>query len=530
MKKANWHIKDIIDLEYFIRHDEKSEDEVDQISLSKRDRNKYLKHIHPLESNGQSLSPSQSIRIWLEHRRELESSENKEEALLPGTLFDEIYHLLKYGFLILGLIVGSGLAFSFLYYKGVEPLNVSAFLGVFVLVQTVLLLLLIVFSLIRILSHKSPYSSIIATSLSRLLAKLIVKTKERGSRKLSGSMRGRLEATSGIFQEKRKTYGSLLFWPIFILAQGFMAAFNIGVVCALLLKVIGSDIAFGWQSTLKISTEWVSELVQAISTPWSWFIPHEIAYPTLSQIEGSHMILKEGIYHMATEDITSWWPFLCLTVLFYGLLPRLIMLVAGLLYQKKAINRIDFTQSVFERLLRRLYTPVVSMEGHPEDARLPDDDISMVSKPAPLNHSKSEQGSSYVILIPDDIMGSHPQDDLLNSVSKITGNTIKKQLNIGEDEEQDNRVLEEIAQIRNDKGPLNIFLIQEAWQPPIREDLMFIKQLRKSLGPTSKIKVGLIGRPKKGKASTIVKEEEWKVWNQKIKALSDPNLSLERLI
>ena len=117
----------------------------------------------------------------------------------------------------------------------------------------------------------------------------------------------------------------------------------------------------------------------------------------------------------------------------------------------------------------------------------------------------------------------------MNYASKVKGISIKKQIIIEEDDEQDNRVLEEITQIIGDDGPLNIFLIQESWQPPIREDLMFIKQLRETLGTTSKIKIGLIGRPKKDTPPSAVKEEEWKFWNQKLKALGDPYLNLERL-
>ena len=42
--------------------------------------------------------------------------------------------------------------------------------------------------------------------------------------------------------------------------------------------------------------------------------------------------------------------------------------------------------------------------------------------------------------------------------------------------------------------------------------------------------VGLIGRPKQGAVFTRVKEEEWEVWDQKLKALGDPYLGLERLM
>ncbi|MBW1718378.1 MAG: DUF2868 domain-containing protein [Deltaproteobacteria bacterium] len=120
----------------------------------------------------------------------------------------------------------------------------------------------------------------------------------------------------GLVKGKRQVYGSLFYWPVFMLAQIFMIGFNLGVLAATLLKVTGADIAFGWQSTVQVSTEWVFELVRAVALPWSWFVPAEIAYPSLSRITGSHMVLKDGIYSLATEDLVSWWPFLCLAVFF----------------------------------------------------------------------------------------------------------------------------------------------------------------------------------------------------------------------
>jgi hypothetical protein len=232
---------------------------------------------------------------------------------------------------------------------------------------------------------------------------------------------------------------------------------------------------------------------------------------------------------MSTGDMTSWWPFLTLTVIFYGLLPRLILLGAGIFFFKKAISRIDFSQSLFEGLLQRLYNPVVSSAGHPVANRIPDNNLK-IPEPESPDPSSLEQTTSYVLIIPEDIIESHNQDDLLNSVSKVRGISIKKQIVVDEGEDQDNGVFEEITKIhRDDNDPLNIFLILESWQPPIREDLNFIKQIRKTLGDTSKIKIGLIGKPKKDAISSEVKEEEWKTWNQKLKALGDPYLSLERL-
>ena len=95
--------------------------------------------------------------------------------------------------------------------------------------------------------------------------------------------------------------------------------FNLGVLGATLSKVVFSDMAFAWQSTLQLSPELLAELVRWVALPWSWIVPQ--AYPTLSQIQGSQMVLKEGIAHLSSANLTAWWPFLCCSVAVYGLLP-----------------------------------------------------------------------------------------------------------------------------------------------------------------------------------------------------------------
>ncbi|GBC60609.1 DUF2868 domain-containing protein [Desulfonema ishimotonii] len=76
----------------------------------------------------------------------------------------------------------------------------------------------------------------------------------------------------------------------------------------------------------------------------------------------------------------------------------------------------------------------------------------------------------------------------------------------------------------------NVLILQEAWQPPIRETLTFIQALRKILGEQSRIEVGLIGKPGPDTIFTPVKEENWNIWTQKLNTMGDPWLRLERLV
>ena len=531
MKKSIWLIKDLIDLEYFLQRDEGEEDESAQKSLLKRDRYIYLNKIMPLEK-GDASTPRSVIRAWLEQRKKMEKPDAETMGVLPGEAFDEGYRLMGFGFLIVGLLSGAGLAFSFLNYRGTEPLNISSYLALFVLTQCLALLLLMGISLARRVRRAPFRSSIIYTLISGLMTTLIMKIKHRTFNTLTGSKRGHIEAVMGMVRGKRQIYGTLFYWPVFILAQIFGIGFNLGVLGATLMKVLGSDVAFGWQSTVQFSAQTVFKLVQAIALPWSWLVPSDFAHPTFYHVEGSHMVLKDGIYDLATRDLVSWWPFLCFAVLTYGLLPRLILLFMGIMVQKRALLGINFSHRACQRLLNRMRTPLVSTGGRsvsPEALR--EDDIK-----APEARRASElqdvlTGKGMIALIPDDIFEACTDDELESVISKTFGYPIQRRIRFGEDEEGDKRVLHELSSMkRGEDVATDLLILQEGWQPPIRENLLFIRDLRMASGETSMIWVGLIGRPKQGTIFTEVKEEEWDVWHQKLKALGDPYLGLERLV
>jgi len=175
-------------------------------------------------------------------------------------------------------------------------------------------------------------------------------------------------------------------------------------------------------------------------------------------------------------------------------------------------------------------TPLVSTGGRsvsPEALREDDTKApeAMASDPRDVL-----TGKGMIALIPDDIFEAFMDDELESVIFKTFGCPIQRRLRFGEDEEGDKRVLYELSSMKRGDTVTNLLILQEGWQPPIRENLLFIQDLRKASGETSMIWVGIIGRPKQGSVFTEVKEEEWDVWHQKLKALGDPYLGLERLV
>lgn len=109
-------------------------------------------------------------------------------------------------------------------------------------------------------------------------------------------------------------------WHLFGMFQRAGTGFNLGVLLLSFWKVATYDLAFGWATTLNTGAESIHRLVQTLALPWGGRFA-----PTLTQIEQSRIVLKAGLSQIDSASTAAWWPFLFLCVLVYGLLPRLLL-------------------------------------------------------------------------------------------------------------------------------------------------------------------------------------------------------------
>ncbi len=510
--KPTWHYRDIIDLEYLLHLDKERTSQAELQQIQKRDRRLYQESIR--QAPDKTGDRRFMLQGWLAGRRKQEESEGS--GILPGRLTEEIYARLCLLFSILGICGGIGAGISFFTYTGSNPLNVFHYLAVFVFLQLFILLLLICSLAVRgrkRLTSSSLLSSLVADLLIRLF-------KSAGRRLLSGMRAEKREgflAILGIMKAKR-TYSPLLFWPILLTIQLFAVCFNIGMLAITLFKVTVTDMAFGWQSTVQFSADAVFHFIKLMALPWSWFVSPGIAYPSLSEIEGSRIVLKDGIYHLATGNLVSWWPFLCFALVTYGLLPRLILLLVAHYKKGSSLAALRFDQAIFDRLLAGMQTPSLSTGAAPEPMPSP--------APEPPEHQTAmaaSPGTPLTILIPDDIFNRCREADLKQALDQ-TGYSQLQAFRYAEDYESDRLLIKDLAARKTKQ----ILILAEAWMPPITDFVVFIQDLRSVLPQTTVIRIGLIGRPDRKTVFTAVDAAAFKIWQQKMDSLGDPYLSVEQ--
>lgn len=519
--KQHWSLADLLDLEYFLSQDQKSIDSRRDKELAERDRAIYLQIKDSCQPNASPADKRCLLQAWVANRRTSLVQGSGQEEALPGKIFKELTRVCGWGLFFVALLIGWSLAMSFLSYSGTTPVNVTIFFALFVGSQLFFLCILLLFLAFNRLTGRASLPLTYS-----VLRKILFRLAVRLGRLPSATDAHRWLATFfGRLRRQKKSYGLLLALPFFLLMQVAGIGFNIGVLTATLFKVLATDIAFGWQSTLQLSSEVVFDLVQIIALPWAWIVPAHLAYPDLVQISGSQMVLKDGIYHLATVDLVSWWPFLCLAVGVYGLLPRALLLLAGWLKGRWLISGLRFDTAAQQQVLHRMLTPRLSTESR---AEIPP--VAVKEEPEPVKEISAPQISEQVVaLIPDEIFSDCSEQDLSALVQEKLGLRIERCQRIDQEGEAEQLIP---AAIDEEEGLQidSLLLLQEAWQPPIEDFFYFLRRLRSILGQEVLFSILLIGKPKAETIFTEVREQDYIIWQQKIVALGDPYLQCVCLV
>ena len=507
--KGNWTHGDLIDLEYFLAQDR----ERSQADLHDRDRHIYL----DLPVQTQQATQEALLHHWLLSRRAQEFPKGNS----PGQAISEAFRSFTVILMACGAFIGLASGLTFFTYSGTTPVNVLNFLFLFLFSQLLMLLFLFIcapFRLAGVAVLPAPIAGIYGTAVAWFVNR---------SRKLKNILPPTdgydLSQLKGVLKKQRTVYGSVFYWPLFSLSQRVMVCFNLGLLAATFFRILTSDIAFGWQSTIQFSTDFIAKTVRTLALPWSWMVPSHHGYPSAAEIEGSRIILKDGIYHLQTQDLVSWWPFLVLSILFYGVLVRLALVVVGRIGQWQALTKLKTDRPVLIQVVNRMNTPMVKSQAAPAESNRvsPFDSEVDSSRHTKLNHGLP--ATEVMLLIALDISDNYPQSAWETHLAPL-GFTITTIKTYGPDPD-DIQTLFRGPQGSSYPEEGGIMLIMESWMPPINETLGFIKELRYAVGERP-IFVGLIGQQSDQDNIVQPNQVERTIWHRKLDGLADPYLSV----
>jgi len=543
---------DLIDLEYQFELDQRQASR--PADLHDRDRRLFKQYIQPQIQNRSldDVPRKELICRWLEAVRKDQSGRGGELPSTPGNWYIYAYRRLGLILLIVGLLSGTSLAGALCQYEGQLPINVLVFLALAVFAQYGLLVLLF---LIQISPREGlARDRAVVQRLFLFLLSVFMRAcgwaAERGGRlkhvKALGSMetgRERLAKVQqasrvglAVLQTRSSLYRRVWYWPIMVLTQWFALAFNVGVLAGFLFMVIGTDRAFAWESSYGLTPEMVFKGVDTLAKPWSGWVGH--AHPTLEQVRASQFSRQAGLIGMPGAALKSWIHFLYLTVLFYGIVPRLLLLLAALSIQRWSIRSLEFNDGRCNSLINRMRRKMVAMNGVEPGTGI--DYPTAPIKEATTAATRPSTGELSGRGMPADQAEYESCEVILwaldlqpEQVSRALGEHCRRRVthvwHAGGKSYADDRAMVQSLVDRLPAVGEPVVIIAEAWDEPTQDFISFVRELRHAVGEKTDILIALIGEPEGDRWLTRVSDMDWKIWNDELQTIVDPYLRIEML-
>jgi len=278
-----------------------------------------------------------------------------------------------------------------------------------------------------------------------------------------------------------------------------------------LLQVTFTDLAFGWSTTLDMDPALVHGWVAALSSPWAAWLPE--AAPDAALVEASRYFrLEEG--RMALERVErlgGWWPFVLMTMLVYGALPRLVLMLFGLWRLRRATARLLLEDPEVTALLDRVDAPLVALGGNDEEETLAAERGEL---PAPREPVSAE---GLMLMIWNGALTQERARDWLAANLGVDSRAVVETGILQSEDEQRRRV----EQARRDlNGRVRrVVLVTKGWEPPLLEFVDFLGLLREELGGDCSVTVVPVDV-----AGTAVRAAERSVWSHALARVRDPRL------
>ena len=389
---------------------------------------------------------------------------------------------------VVGLLLGYAAAMALFYYDGSTPVNVVNVLAVFVGLQAITLILFGIAALPGGLSRTASGGAPGALPGGRLLRTLSPGRAVAWLAKLlPGETRDAVTEMLGKSGAHQRVHGRVQKWQILAWSQLLALGFNVAAVGGALQLIVFSDLAFGWSTTLQADAEDMHRVTSAISVPWADYWTDAEPNGELVAATQTFRAAEFGgdTPEIAAREAARWWPFLIASMLFYGLLPRVLTVALTQARLRRAVVKaVAFTPGV-DRVCDRLTAAVV------ETRAVEHETPGTNGEPIPAAASPSTDPGSVIVWA-----GAIEGGDILPAGGV---NTL----------DEDRAAIDEAAR----RGG-TVRVVVKAWEPPVLEVLDFLRDLRAAMAESDAIEVMPVG------------DGDRAVWKKKVGGVGDPWLRL----
>jgi hypothetical protein len=290
-----------------------------------------------------------------------------------GERFMQLRSLLNLGLIASGALLGWGTIRGLLTYNGEHPVNVLPFLAIFVLIPLVFILILLLRGFVARVFERLPSGW--ATASGHWLLTRVLKKNQLDL------------PLNDVWHRLKSMHPRVLTWQAWILSQSFAFAYYLSALGSFLFYVSVHDYAFAWQTTLRLGPDPLLSLVHTLALPFAWLGPAFVPSMDVIQATQYDRFTARYIASQGSEMAADWWPFLAALIGFYGLMPRLVLLLffkSRLGLHLRSLRFDDFASEEVWLRLQRSGISWTSTEGSKDMAAAALPETMSMTSPQPL--------------------------------------------------------------------------------------------------------------------------------------------------
>lgn len=368
----------------------------------------------------------------------------------------------------------------------------------------------------------------------------------------------RLNAALGVVRGDYKLLEPVLPWTLLRLSQRFALSLSLGFIGALLVRLAGLDLSFGWYTTVDAISNNMSAMVSFLSGPFGW-LSADLA-PSEALVQATRYSRFNSSFAggpSAAQMSGQWWPFLMAGAVFWGILPRGLMLLWASWQEQRAVaNVLEETEALWQ-LEQRLHPERAAVKGSAkrgghrgkkQTSKQTRQQLERDAQPTCFVRSDEEQGgdaaealaleaSRHDELKSADTIAHRPDQKLLraaylyweqdNPVPESVRKDLETRLTMqpalqklwGNDADADARMLEEIATLK----PEVVMVFAEPFANPGKGFARQYGALREALGPKTPVIVSVAWYDEDG-AIRPSEPRQLEVWQQSLRVFGDAAL------
>ncbi|MEX2326795.1 MAG: DUF2868 domain-containing protein, partial [Pseudomonadales bacterium] len=379
-------------------------------------------------------------------------------------------------------------------YQGDDPVNLFALLGVLVGLPLLFMIGSLMLLKVRAFIPASMRHAMAVLSPGRWVGNYLAR-----------------HSSVNLFEtvSQRPLRGAFARWQLLAFGQSFAIGYFVGVLIVALLLVVFTDLAFGWSTTLETDAQFVWRIFNVLALPWSAWLP--LATPDLALVEASRFYrLENNVIDVATAaELGRWWPFVLMTILVYGLVPRVLLAVVSGWQVSRATRRLLAEGPQITALLDRLRAPAVSFDGPEEGETGTDPQATALLAQLDL----SEAG---VVIIWNGVLAES------EAQAWLAGKGVGDAANIDAAERQSAAIqrenLQAYAQSRRGSAS-RVVIFTKGWEPPLLAFFDYLERVREVIGNDPVIMIVPLDLERQS-----ITEEDREIWARALAARDDPRL------